>query len=489
MAFNLFGGKRRITKGFFANSLGNKQTRGIYTFQIDVENGELIFKKYFVTPTDPVYAFNYGRFSCITYRNRTGSVDDGGICSYAATAETLALASRVTDKGKTYVHACANGDVETADKVFCVDYFNSEISVISIIKKKLVKCISHFKLNGSGKDPVKQAQPYPTYVSFLPDEDKLYVVCLGLDQVCFFDVGEDGTLTLDNVHTLQLEPGCGSKKMIFNQKGDRAYVMNELNSTICVYKYDHLNFELIQTIDSYPKDDDPELVSSLSDIKFNSDDSHLYAINKGHDSLVLFEVNEDGTLTYIDFEDTSYDPVDMLVYNEEGNEWIVVACQKGGIVESYRFGKEKGGQVYETEYSCMVNEPYNARRNGVEVKFEVRDILRYEEWEWSGFDVIVSNPPYVRESEKALMHDRVLNYEPSRALFVPDTDPLMFYRKIAGFGRDHLNRGGVLFFEINEAFGKETVELLREMGYEDVELRKDINERERMVKARGNFKF
>ena len=54
MAFNLFGGKRRITKGFFANSLGNKQTRGVYTFQIDVENGELIFKKYFVTPTDPV---------------------------------------------------------------------------------------------------------------------------------------------------------------------------------------------------------------------------------------------------------------------------------------------------------------------------------------------------------------------------------------------------------------------------------------------------
>ena len=58
-------------------------------------------------------------------------------------------------------------------------------------------------MNGSGKDPVKQAQPYPTYVSFLPDEDKLYVVCLGLDQVCFFDVGEDGTLTLDNVHTIR----------------------------------------------------------------------------------------------------------------------------------------------------------------------------------------------------------------------------------------------------------------------------------------------
>ena len=83
----------------------------------------------------------------------------------------------------------------------------------------------------------------------------------------------------------------------------------------------------------------------------------------------------------------------------------------------------------------------------------------------------------------------MLNYEPARALFVPDADPLMFYRKIAEFGCDHLNEGGALFFEINEALGKETVELLQKMGYEEVELRKDINERERMVKARGNFKF
>ena len=151
----------------------------------------------------------------------------------------------------------------------------------------------------------------------------------------------------------------------------------------------------------------------------------------------------------------------------------------------------KGRQLYGVDISpeAVRQAADNARRNGVEVEFEVRDILRYGEWEWPGFDVIASNPPYVRESEKELMHDRVLNYEPARALFVPDTDPLMFYRKIAEFGCDHLNRGGLLFFEINEALGKETVELLQKMGYEEVELRKDINERERVVKARGNFKF
>lgn len=126
----------------------------------------------------------------------------------------------------------------------------------------------------------------------------------------------------------------------------------------------------------------------------------------------------------------------------------------------------------------------NARRNGVEVKFEVRDILRYEESEWPCFDVIASNPPYVRESEKALMHDRVLNYEPSRALFVSDDDPLLFYRKIAGFGLRYLKPGGWLFFEINEALGKETVHLLQDTGYREVELRRDINERDRMIRAK-----
>ena len=82
------------------------------------------------------------------------------------------------------------------------------------------------------------------------------------------------------------------------------------------------------------------------------------------------------------------------------------------------------------------------------------------------------------------MHDRVLNYEPGRALFVSDDDPLLFYRKIAAFGLRYLKPEGVLFFEINEAFGKETVQLLRDMGYREVELRRDINERERMVKAK-----
>ena len=99
------------------------------------------------------------------------------------------------------------------------------------------------------------------------------------------------------------------------------------------------------------------------------------------------------------------------------------------------------------------------------------------------FDILVSNPPYVCENEAAEMSEIVLKHEPRLALFVPDDDPLVFYRAIGRFGLRHLKPSGLLFFEINAAYGRETCQLLEELGYHDVELRCDITGRDRMVKA------
>ncbi len=99
------------------------------------------------------------------------------------------------------------------------------------------------------------------------------------------------------------------------------------------------------------------------------------------------------------------------------------------------------------------------------------------------FDLIVSNPPYVRESEKLQMHSNVLNHEPGLALFVPDEDPLRFYRRIGEYALDALKTGGILLFEINEAFGQATVELLNNLGFCNIELRNDMQQRNRMVKG------
>lgn len=99
------------------------------------------------------------------------------------------------------------------------------------------------------------------------------------------------------------------------------------------------------------------------------------------------------------------------------------------------------------------------------------------------FQLLVSNPPYVRESEAAGMSSTVLDHEPHLALFVPDADPLLFYRTIAHIARQVLCPGGLLLFEVNQAFGNQTCQLLEQLGFDDVSLRKDQFGRPRMVRA------
>lgn len=124
----------------------------------------------------------------------------------------------------------------------------------------------------------------------------------------------------------------------------------------------------------------------------------------------------------------------------------------------------------------------NAQRNGVEVLFRHQDVLDALPG-GAIYDVIVSNPPYITEKEKLDMDANVLDWEPSTALFVPDADPLLFYRKIAELGLSMLRAGGALYFEINRAYGQETISMLESLNYSQIELRKDEWGNDRMIKA------
>lgn len=125
----------------------------------------------------------------------------------------------------------------------------------------------------------------------------------------------------------------------------------------------------------------------------------------------------------------------------------------------------------------------NARKLQADVRFVECDVLACQVDEVGLYDVIVSNPPYVTEAEKADMEPNVRQWEPSLALFVPDDDPLRFYRRIAVLGRDMLADGGRLYFEINRAYGREMVEMLRTMGYVRVRVEKDLSQNDRFVIA------
>ena len=130
----------------------------------------------------------------------------------------------------------------------------------------------------------------------------------------------------------------------------------------------------------------------------------------------------------------------------------------------------------------------NAKQNEVSVIFLEKNILETEDL-LEQFDIIVSNPPYVRNLEKQEIKTNVLEHEPHLALFVDDFDALIFYRKIALLATKNLNSGGQLFFEINQYLGKEMVELLNELSFSDIEIRKDIYGNDRMTRAVWNKKL
>ncbi len=127
----------------------------------------------------------------------------------------------------------------------------------------------------------------------------------------------------------------------------------------------------------------------------------------------------------------------------------------------------------------------NAELNKVEVNFIQANILEVEDLSQlpSSYNIIVSNPPYVRNLEKQEIKKNVLDYEPHLALFVEDTDALLFYRKIAQLTIKNLSPNGLLFFEINQYLGKETVELLQNLGFKNIELKKDIYGNDRMIRC------
>lgn len=126
----------------------------------------------------------------------------------------------------------------------------------------------------------------------------------------------------------------------------------------------------------------------------------------------------------------------------------------------------------------------NAKRLVLDVHFFEMDILNYQNFEVSPqFDIIVSNPPYIPAAEKEIMNQNITDYEPSIALFVPDENPLVFYKAIIKFSLLHLKEKGKLFFEIHEQFGTQIISLLEEYGFKNCIIKKDVFDKDRIVVA------
>ena len=178
-------------------------------------------------------------------------------------------------------------------------------------------------------------------------------------------------------------------------------------------------------------------------------------------------------------------------------QWIVADCQSNPACRILDIGTGSGCiaislakhisqaevEAWDVSEGALEVAKKNGEKNGVDVCFRQQDVLKAVAGSIR-YDVIVSNPPYIAEKEKKVMDANVLDWEPSLALFVPDEDPLLFYRKIAQLGLEMLTENGALYFEINQAYGQETLQMLKDLGYSQVELRTDAWENDRMIKAK-----
>ena len=188
---------------------------------------------------------------------------------------------------------------------------------------------------------------------------------------------------------------------------------------------------------------------------------------------------------------------------EELVDWIIKENQSKGSISILDVGTGSGciaialakqlpnAKVYALDVSkeALKIAKENAKLNNVDVVFMEADILkltieeRRQKIKDINFDIIVSNPPYVRELEKDKMADNVLKYEPHLALFVKDNDALIFYKKVVEFSNSILTKNGQLYFEINEYLGNDTKVLMEQENFINIELRQDVFEKDRMIKA------
>lgn len=284
-------------------------------------------------------------------------------------------------------------------------------------------------------------------------------------------------------------------KDIFHKELDAIYGKDEVASFFYLSIEHHLNVARIQLIldpeFTLTKDETDVFFTMLEDLKQQKPIQYILGETEFYG--LQFNVNENVLIPRPETEEL----VDWIIkdsklksQNSEPIKILDIGTGSGCIAISLAKHLPEA-QVFAVDISesALKIAKENADRNGIEVEFIKANILESSLWEDVAlqqvdfFDIIVSNPPYVRELEKREIKPNVLDNEPHLALFVENDNPLIFYKAITDFAVDKLKSNGSLYFEINQYLGQETKQLLVDFEFNDIQLRKDLNGNDRMLKG------
>jgi len=275
-------------------------------------------------------------------------------------------------------------------------------------------------------------------------------------------------------------------KSIFHKELDSLYPAEEVTSFFYFLIEELLGLErfILARQPQYvvSKEDEQPLFNALSELRLHRPIQHI--LGKTEFMGLAFIVNEDVLIPRPETEELVQWIIDKCPVECSRALKILDIGTGSGCIAISLAKMLPNVQVYALDVSekALGIAKNNALTNGAEVTFIHKNILKLKKLE-SNFDIIVSNPPYVRETEKAEMHQNVLKYEPELALFVSDENPLQFYKSIVDFAIENLKLDGALFLEINQYLGKKSIQLLQEHNFSEIELRKDIFGNDRMLRG------
>jgi release factor glutamine methyltransferase len=281
-------------------------------------------------------------------------------------------------------------------------------------------------------------------------------------------------------------PSISELKMLFRNRLKEIYPVSEIDSQFSIIIQEVTGFTRIEHIQKSEELVGETNLARMEDI-LNQLVNHKpiqYIIGKTEFYGLPFVVNEN---VLIPRQETEL-LVDILVKRLSGatiQNLLDIGTGSGCIGISLKKNLPSV-DVYALDISekALETAKQNALMNDVQINFIEGNILDTSLGLNPQFETIVSNPPYVRNSEIVLMHKNVLGYEPHSALFVPDNDPLLFYKAIAVFCETHLKKSGLLALEINEALGEQTKQMLEKYQFAAVEILKDLTNKDRFILAR-----
>ena len=325
----------------FVGTYTNDSSKGIYSFDFDAKTGQLSNEKLLVEVSNPSY-LTLSKNKEVVYA--VNEDNPGKVSSFGWNTDKTQLELR-SEQPSEGIHPCYVSFDENKNRLAVANYSSGTLAVYPVNEKGIIeKSIQRENHEGNGPVKPNQESPHVHCVQFDKNSNFLFAADLGIDQIISYPVATDGTLTKQQI-ALQMEPGDGPRHFVFHPKKDILFVMNELSSTVVSAKV-HLETGILEKIDrksSLPQDFTGE--SYGADIHISSDGKFLYATNRGHNSIAVFSVAEDGLLNLLETISVHGDWPRNFALSPDEN-YILIANQNSNTITVFKRDSTTGLLAY-----------------------------------------------------------------------------------------------------------------------------------------------